>query len=293
MPRTAIPADAFNHGDHRRYHRGCRCTRCTQAATKAAQRWQYLRETGRGTFVTPDRAADHIRFLRAAGMADSEIITSANLCPDLLYSILRNARRIHRKTENRVLAVPIPTSGEMRSEACVSALGTTRRLQTLTANGWPATHLAKRIGKHAEYVRLLIQGVSPQVRLVTAHKVRNLYTELADQSPEGAGVHPRYIQQCRDRATANNWPTGDYWDDDDFDNPDFQPAMATVIELKRDQLGAIRREEILHLAACGLSHDEIQQRLQDVHGRPLSLSHIRNVIREQHQPRDRSTKAAA
>lgn len=38
--RVAIPADAFGHGDTRRYNRGCRCRECTTAvvADKRAYR---------------------------------------------------------------------------------------------------------------------------------------------------------------------------------------------------------------------------------------------------------------
>ena len=268
-PELAIPADAFEHGDPRRYRRGCRCTPCIRAASKESAKNQFLRATGRGTQRTPDRAADHIMRLRAAQLNDGDIRREAAICPDVLYRIMRREGTIHVATEQRILAVPVPQpDGPTRSHAYIPALGTHRRLRTLVAAGWYAAHLARRLGKDKQYVVYLIKGHGGgRVAMRIAHQVRDLYAELHDQRPEDHGLTPYLAGRARAQAAAQDWPGPDYWDEDDFDNPDFIPATTDTprcVRLAEDgtelEAQGYRREDAA--ARLGVSRDYLDQSIK-------------------------------
>lgn len=260
MARKAIPAEAFAHGDPKRYRRGCHCRPCLDGVTAENRLRRYLRQTGRSTLTTPARAAHHITRLRHAGMPDGDIITAAGVVPDLFYRIMRNAGNIHRATEGRILAVPAPATPS-KAGAHTAALGTIRRLRALSADGWSAAELARRLGKHKQFVvhlQNLDTTTEPRVRLWVAAYVRDLYTDIAGQQPEENGVPAHYAVATRKRAAAKGWAPSAYWDDEEFDNHNFQPATSDGGVRQR---AAARAEDIGHLARFGIPTHEIASRL--------------------------------
>ena len=224
MSRKPIPAEAFDHGDPRRYHRGCRCRPCTTGVSAEVRRRSYLRATGRGLLTTCDRAATHIERLRAAGMTDAQILNDALLVPHVLYRILRRDGGLHRTTEARILAVRPTARTSKGSGAHVAALGTVRRLRALAADGWPAAELGRRAGKHKQFIVYLQKmDEGGQVRMWVADYVRRLQESLALLAADEA-VPTHIARRTRQRAAAKGWVGSGYWDDEDFDNPNFTPA---------------------------------------------------------------------
>ncbi|WP_420032300.1 hypothetical protein ACN2WE_05405 [Streptomyces sp. cg28] len=257
MSRPAISAEAFEHGDPRRYRRGCRCRACTTGVTADVRRSRYLRETGRGQLVSPARAAAHIDKLRAAGMPDREIMADALVHQDVLYRILRREGRIRRATETRILAVQPRETGSPGSGTHIPGLGTSRRLRALAADGWTATELGQRCGKHKQFiVYLQNQDNSLTVRRWVADYVTHLYTELAGQQPEDHGTAPHIAQRTRDRATRKGWVGTAYWDPEDFDDPDFKPATEVT-----GLAAEIVAENAAWLLVDGLHRDLASKRL--------------------------------
>ncbi|MFF7147547.1 hypothetical protein ACFZAO_05670 [Streptomyces griseoaurantiacus] len=229
MTRPAMPAEAFDHGDPRRYRRGCRCRPCIDGVTAAVRQGRFLRETGRGKTTTTHRAARHIDRLRAAGMPDREIMADALISQSVLYRIIRHDGVIRRATETRILAVR-PRGTELPgSGGRIPGIGTTRRLRALAADGWPAAELGRRCGKYKQFiVYLQNQPNTLTVRRWVAGYVAELYSQLEGLQPEQHGVPPHIAQRTRERAAAKGWVGRAYWDDDDFDNPDFQPATGAT-----------------------------------------------------------------
>lgn len=275
MSRTAVPAEAFDHGDPRRYRRGCRCRTCITAITKQVQRGNFLRATGRGLTTAPDRAADHLDALRAAGTSDSYTIQQSGICPDLLYRIARRHGTIHRRTESRLLAVkPAPTTKGPGNN--VPALGTTRRLRALAADGWSAAELGRQAGKHKQFI-VHLQGLpeQAQVRMWVADYVRELCQQLRDRAPESQGVPVVIASRTRKRAASKGWSGTDYWDDEDFDDPDFTPATTDTVT---------KRIDVTHLLSCGASIEDVMARTG------ASIAYVRDIAAELRngKPRDRS-----
>lgn len=272
MTRKAIPAEAFDHGDPRRYSRGCRCDICKKGITTETRRRRYLRATGRALLTTPDRAAGHIEKLRAAGMTDAQILTGAALAPDTLYRIVRRSGGLLRATEARILAIrPVRPTGR-GSGANVPALGTVRRLRALAADGWTATELGRRAGKHKQFiVHLQNMDERGQVRMWVADYVRRLHGELVDLKAEDFTA-PTLVKRTRQRASAKNWSSSAYWDSEDFDNPDFTPALSDDLNVLK--LGSHRRREIQHLASFNVPESEIAARLG------MSPHYVHDLIRD-------------
>ena len=275
MTTAARPAEDFDHGDERRYRRGCRCTKCKAGANRSNIRNRYLRQTGRGIMRTPDRAADHFLLLRATGLKDKEIQKQTGTCPDVMYRILRREGVINGRTEARILRVPVPAPiGLSASRVYIPGHGTVRRLRALAAAGWYQAELARRLGKQKENIKQIIdRGETGQVAQYLADEVRALYVELRDEKPEDHGVHRGYASRARRLAAEQGWAPPEYWDDDDLDNPDFVPATSDD-QLNMRQLGALRRAEIEHLMSFNLSHVEIAARLD------MNETYVRDIARE-------------
>lgn len=206
MTTTAIPAEAFEHGDPRRYRRGCHCTDCVAGVTAEARRRRYLRQTGRSTRRTADKARAHITQLRAADMDDSSIRAAARISRDTLYRIMRDASSIHVATEKRILAVPVPSSPTEKQGSGAYTDSTTTRLilQYLMHRGWPSTFLGRRLDKHKQWV-LYLANTPGNVRIGTANEIRALYHELADKRPEDHGVTVHNANRARAAAAAKGW----------------------------------------------------------------------------------------
>jgi len=270
-PQVRKPGPLPRHGTASRYRRGCTCRPCTSAATAEAKKWEYLRSIGRSSLVSPGPAIARIWALRAAGMTDLEIDEAADLKSGRLNFIIRTGKPIRHFTAARILAIPVPepSSEPTKNGAFVPAIGTVRRLQTLTAEGWPAKHLEQRLGTGTGYVSYLLRaGTSGTVRLFTAAAVRRLYADLSELSPEEHGVPAGAAKVARNRAVKSSWPLAAYWDPDDFDNPDFAPAAGRVPRYMA--LG----EDCTELERQGHTREQIAERLgvtRDGLQRALSL----------------------
>lgn len=265
--RVRQPGPLPDHGDARRYRRGCICQPCTSAATAEARKWKYLRQNGRSAFIPAERVIRHVWRLRYAGMTDVEIREAAKLSPAHLYQIIRTNAPVRYTTAERIFAIAVPDVSDTpsRNGAFVPALGTIRRLQTLTAEGWPAKELEKRLGVGSGYVAYLLRESGDTVRLFTAAAVRNLYGDLEGLVPEANGVSKSAAQWARNRAAKKAWPQAAYWDADDFDNPAFVPATGSTpryVELAENGLELKRIEGYTRQQAAdrlGVSKDALQQ----------------------------------
>ncbi|MFE7566892.1 hypothetical protein ACFU76_07990 [Streptomyces sp. NPDC057539] len=263
--RVRQPGPAPEHGTPQCYRRGCHRPECTSAATASARKWKYLRSTGRSGFVPAEKVIARIWRLRAAGLTDSEIRSAARLSPPHIYQIIRTKKPVMHSTAARIFAVPVPeNSGPSRNGALVSRLGTRRRLQVLVAEGWPAKAIDEQLGTGQGYTAYLLRGEGNDVvRLSTAEAVRALYAQLVDQRPEDHGIPAHRAKPTRTRAARKGWVGFAYWDADDFDNPDFTPAVEATprfIELAENGLELERLGHSRQQAAerLGVTKDNLQ-----------------------------------
>jgi transcriptional regulator with XRE-family HTH domain len=209
--------------------------------------------------VPATEAARHIATLRQT-MSWTDISTASGSAAAHLRRIASGKEpRINRVTHNKIMAVRPSPGGHI----FVSALGSRRRIQALQARGHSQYDIAAATGT-SQYRISLISNGQPTVRLRMAQRIAAGYQQLADK--EGTSSRGRNL------AAENGWPGPEYWDEDDFDNPDFVPA--TSDELGRRELGELRRHEIRHLTSCALPEDEIADRLG------MARTYVHDLIRD-------------
>lgn len=216
--RQPIPAEAFDHGDPKRYRRGCHCRLCLDAITAETRRWQYLRSTGRSGLVSTDRARQHITNLQAAGMPDEDIKKAAQIAPDVFRRVTGHGTTIRYSTEARILAVPAPEQPG-RTMRCTDGTGTRRRLRALIALGWTRRAIAARIpSTHEKSIGRMIH-LDTTVTTWTAWRVEVAYKEMASLRPEEHDVAVREARRARVEAATQGWAPPAAWDDDTIDDP--------------------------------------------------------------------------
>jgi hypothetical protein len=190
---------------------GCRCSGCDADF----KRRKKLSRNGMCGMVDAEPVRKHIIALQSRGYGTAGIATAAGVGNQLIEYALTTARKVHRDTARKILAVTEPAG-------LVDVTGTRRRLQALAALGWTFSDMSERLG----YSRAAVHHWTRAGRVSqsTAGIVRRLYDELWDQPP------PTGMGAKRNRAAAEQkgwWPPM-CWDDDAIDNPDATPHPETA-----------------------------------------------------------------
>jgi hypothetical protein len=273
-----------------KYH-GCKCEPCRDYLANY-QRTRY-RKIGYGTWqplVDAEPVRQHLLALNAAGLSYDVIAERAGMytatVTGFVYDLgtkIKRKKRTRRETAKRLLAITADTV----TPGMVNAVGTIRRIRALAANGWPMRGLASHIGVAQTTVWKITQQT--EVYRHTSRAVADCYEALRNERPEDHGVPPWVAARTRQWAAEQQWPDPLWWEDmGRIDDPTFDPA-AVERELNRDELGALRREEIEHLDSYGCTPEVIAERLD------MALSTVRAIVQEIHtgQRRDRTTRKDA
>jgi plasmid maintenance system antidote protein VapI len=262
----------------------CRCGDCREARRVRGVALRKAHAYGR--FVDPlvDAAPvqAHIQMLRDFGLGDSRIAELAGVDPTgvrvLIYG--RQAKgdrrygqipkRTTRDKAEKILALR-PDVSMLAPGAQFSARGAQRRLQALTAIGWPLMYLANALG----VARPTLDGVMHN-RKITARRHREiaaLFDELwatPFRPVDLAGRRAR--SRALTLARSNRWLPPMAWDDIDTDTeppaPDGnyvgidQTAIDLAVAGVDVRLTVLeRREAVRHLVGQHLSDGAIAERL--------------------------------
>lgn len=104
---------------------------------------------------------------------------------------------------------------EDRSPKTELAVGSTRRLQALSREGWSQTALAEALGVSVDTVKLHRRGNHRRIGLELSSAIRELYD--ADDSPL------ELSEQTITRAAQAGWASREQWAGLDIDDPGVQP----------------------------------------------------------------------
>lgn len=274
-----------------KYHK-CHCEQCRRASADY-QRTRH-RKRGYGTWqplIDAEPVRQHLLMLRDHGISYIRAAELAGMYAPtvgrLLYTVAgrKPVKRVRPETAEALLAVQPNAISTHRTDAT----GTHRRIQALAANGWPLRRQGSHFGLNpCTPGRLLAQTT---LCTTTAKAIADAYDTLWDQRPEDHGVTACDADKTRRRAAERGWRDPLWWEDmGGIDDPDFNPD-AVEQPLKRDELAALRRAEIIHLTRYGYTPETIHQRLNE----EISLSAIRNIVVEYHkgERRDRRKKTEA
>lgn len=200
---------------------GCRCRKCTAAATRYAKQRKLL--IGQGEWQ-PWSAANpvrrHITALQAIGIGRDTIGRIAGVNPSTLDELFRSGRpRIRTLIAEKILAVQ-PALDVLPDWARTDGTGTRRRLQALMVAGWSAQAIATRLGMDRQTIGKIL-GTN-MVRARTARAVRDLFTVMWDKPPPSTTRHERAsATRVRDHAARQKWAPAAAWDA--IDDPQATP----------------------------------------------------------------------
>jgi hypothetical protein len=173
------------------------------------------------TLVSAGPVRAHVLKLRAAGGTYASIGQAASAGAMTVHCIA-NARRptVQAEVASRLLAV---------SEADIRSLrpspgGIMWRLRALVAMGHTCTRMAAATGVPPATLRRIVRGetltTSPQLRKA----VIALFDAWWDKTPPQRTRHEKHAaDNARKRAARNNWPPPAGLDDDQLDQPGYQP----------------------------------------------------------------------
>lgn len=280
---TAKTRPLPEHGSEARYQGslnrpGCRCRTCINGWTRAGKRRHLARLQGRPATIPAEPVTKHLALLLSSDMTTGQIAAASGVNPSTIKDHANgNFPTIRRTTAEKILAV---RPGQQPSIGFVPALGSIRRCRALYAVGHNADDIAAAHPQlQLRTIDHVIRGDRRHVAAFVHQAIAEAYKALCQQSGNSA--------RAKARASKEGWAGPDYWDHEDFDNPDFEPV--TAIDFKRDQIAELRREEIEHLAWSGCDTEEIHQRL----GGEVSIGTVRAIVREFRTGQRRNRKAAA
>lgn len=207
----------------------------TAAQLSRAKYAAYLRMTGRPTRVPVGPVRDYLWTLHYTyGMSAEQIAERCFMSSGSISEIIAGSRRgehghkyvireVYRENAESVLAIK-PEIPADRGGARINAVGTTRRIQALAAEGFPVRWIGDQCGFVGQTFYLTAQGKRKVVYYSTAHKIKCLYEKLAgNATPEDMGIPAGKANLARTYAARSGYVRSAYWDWDTIDDPDAFP----------------------------------------------------------------------
>lgn len=284
MTRRPVP----DHGTYARangspgYRAACYCDPCTVTKRTMRKRSKVNRQLGRSRFVDAGPAREHLTTLhKTMGWVS---LAAATKVDDKSLYLLHQGRRtkITRAVHARIMAVQPPATAD--PGLYIDVTTSMRQIRALMAIGHSGRVIAEAAKSTQARIQLIAAGKQTTLRHGLADRIDAAYQQLAS--------HPapvtHFSNRVRNCAAAKGWRDPLWWEDmGHIGDPNFDPDSADKA-LGRNELAALRRAEVEHLASYGLNAEEIDDRVD------LALSSIKGILLELRtgQRRDR-TKAAA
>lgn len=252
-PTCDCPRAHHTHGENVMYvkHR-CRCNACRDASMSLQRATRRAKALGRGYLTNAEPARRHVRDLMAGGMGWKKIATTAGIPMNTMSGLLYGngpidprppRKQISRMLEAKILSVELdPTT--------VSAVGTVRRVQALSAAGWSISRVAKRLSMYPSNLGRIMRNPHKSIRVETAKKIEAVFDELWDKRPPAANaIEAARVRRVRLDAAAKGWVPAAAWDDiDDLQEEpkanlaDSIPARSRALVEKIDRLELLIQE---------------------------------------------------
>lgn len=218
----------------------CRLPECAERFNS----WQRARTEARASgtwqpFIDAKPVREHLLALYAGGATPHQVELLTGLDWKTIRLFTQPYPRQHRgithvtspETAAKILAVELGPFPAGRA----AATGTRRRIQALSAIGWPLKELGPHLGVEPDYVRHILKHGS-QVYATTAQAAVDAYNLLRGDKPAKHGVSKIGIGRALRRSKELRWAPPKYWDQHPgaIDDPHFEPMYG----LKRAEIVA-------------------------------------------------------
>lgn len=158
-----------------------------------------------------DRGSYHV-IARAAGVASMSIHAF----------MTGGAKGITRANAEAILAVQ---PRHLEKSRFTDPAGSMWRMRALVAMGHSSSQIARGTGLNPQSVKELLRGDLTYVSKENADRYRELYDAWWDRTPPGRTRYERAAAgQVMARAQREKWPTGMSLDDDELDQPGYEPT---------------------------------------------------------------------
>jgi transcriptional regulator with XRE-family HTH domain len=198
---------------------GCTREECRRAQYLDKKRADLDRANGVTGRVDAAPSARRIGQLMLLGMSIGDITDRSGVSASSIRAIAR-ARyvRIYRTTQDAILGIPLPqTATAPANRGYISAIGAKRRLQALSARGWPREAIATRVGLSPRTVGDIRRGEQRSVYIDHHQEINRVYEELWNKRPEDFEVSALTARRLRNFAKRQGWLLPAELDDDEID----------------------------------------------------------------------------
>lgn len=179
-------------------------------------------------FIDATPVREHLLTLYAAGLTEHRVsvLTGIDWNTICLYTRpdIKHGRGMIRRTTPETQAKILAVRPEPSMPGRVDPTGTRRRIQALSAIGWPLKELGPHIGIKPENVRRVLKR-GKQVYGTTAQATVDAYNQLCNSRPRRYGVSDIGIARALRNAKVHGWAPPKYWDQHPgaIDDPHFEP----------------------------------------------------------------------
>lgn len=234
----------------------CSRPKCPNKTKRSDHLCKKHRATSPRRNVPAGPVVDHYNALRESGMSCELIAKQSGVHRDTLRLMGRwtDASTVRHTTAERLLSVPIPNRPIPSGARMVPGIGTRRRLQALSAIGWPMHLIAEKIGRAPHPVWQYTQ--SEYVTGSTAAEVHAIYDELH--------LTPGPSERARDTAKRKHWLPPLAWDDIDDPNerPSMEPEPVSFLELYAEMRDHLGLSDAQIAQREGIQRQSLEQRLR-------------------------------
>lgn len=170
---------------------------------------------------------DHVRTVKkATGMTIRQYAAAAGVTASTVESVMYETTKKRVKTPLAARLMSVTAATRVPPDRLTGVCGPMRRLQALSAGGWPPAVLAGLLGLHRSQVRDIRDGRQQQILQVNAEKISRLYDQLWNtRPPAGTRWERTAVTRTVRHAAQKGWVPAAAWDDDQVDDRAGQPAQ--------------------------------------------------------------------
>lgn len=251
-------ADNQPHGERRCYLRGCRRPECVLANKRYCKASDLRRHRQGPRYIDATEAAAHLRRLIDQGWTQTGIATRLGIKVATIGALATGRYKTCTPANARTILAFDPEFDDDCPGYWTSIIGPGRRIRALAVIGHPMYRVSEETGISYAAIRRIGRLEGHVTSKDFARRIADVYDRWRHEPGPSAVT--------RGTARSAGWHEPDAWQD--IDDP-----LCKAIE-NRDELAALRRADIAHLAAFRIPEHEIAARLG------MSAHYVHDLIRD-------------